>query len=769
MDAVAETERRPEHVQVLLRVTAALSSAVTGAEVAEVVLTEGASALGAATGAIWRIDAGMLALVASRGYADETRVLVARLPLEPWVPVADAASRGASVWIPTRTDYLARYPRSATRISSQLDRSTEAAVACVPLVRDGVVTGVIAFSFEHARRFDADERALIELLGLHCAQGLERARLYDVERIARRKAEEGRERASFLAKASALLASSLDYETTLGNVARLAVPRMADWCVVEMADRDGVAMPVAIAHVDPAKIEMARTLRVRYPPDRAQGVYEVLRTGTSRLVPEITDEMLVASARGDAERLRLTRELSLRSSMTVAIPSRGRERALGAITFVGAESGRTYGPEDLEMGELLGERAGLAIASAQLFQGEQRARDHLARLLEATAAFAAARTLADVGHVAIDLAGKVVGADRVLVWRHDPGDAELELIAHSGVPDEVLESARHTAYDSDAVVAVVARTRTSYFTDASFVPTAGVVAGSAIALVVQDRLVGALGLAFHGPRGFDPDERAFLRSIADQCAQALDRVRLYDEAIKAVQARDDFLSIAGHELRTPLTALHLQLGSLIALARQDDGASRLAERAGKALGQAERLGRLIDELLDVSRVAQGQLRLDVEEVELGELVVEIVARLEGEFRRAGVAPRLDLHAARGRWDRGRIDQVITNLLANAVKYGAGKPIEVSVGERDGRATLAVIDHGIGIDRDAQARIFDRFERAVSSRHYGGLGLGLWISRQIVIAHGGAIEVHSEIGAGARFEVHLPVAGPNDGDGDGASP
>jgi len=328
------------------------------------------------------------------------------------------------------------------------------------------------------------------------------------------------------------------------------------------------------------------------------------------------------------------------------------------------------------------------------------------------------------------------------------------------VPEAAIAAARTTArLDGDSTVSRVARARESYFTDETFVPTAGVVAGSAIPLVVQDRLVGVLGLAFHGTRGFAADERAFLRSVGDQCAQALDRVRLYDEAIKAIRVRDDFLSIAGHELRTPLTALHLQLGSLTTLARQDGTPPKLGDRAGKALNQAERLGRLVDELLDVSRIAQGRLTLDVEDVDMGDLVVENVARLEDEFRRAGSSPRLEVVPARGRWDRSRLDQVITNLLANAVKYGSGHPIEVTVEDRGADAVLAVRDYGIGIDRQAQARIFDRFERAVSSRHYGGLGLGLWISRQIVEAHGGSIVVHSDEGSGARFEVHLPKRGP----------
>ncbi len=757
MHAEPDQVRRAEHVRQLLQVTARLSSAVTEAEVVDIVLGEGSAALGADTGGFWRIDGDALVLAGTFEYPAAPRTLVARLPLEPWIPIADAALRRTSVWLESLQDYRAHYPRSVARVVDHL-KATGMAVACIPLGRDGDIRGVLAFAFSRSRRFDDDERAFIELLAQHCMQGIERARLYDAERGARRRAEEGRERAAFLAKASSLLAGSLDYETTLRNVAMLAVPRMADWCAIEMVTGPGQSEQVAVAHVDPAKVELAKELRRKYPPDRTQGVYEVIRTGVAQLVPTFTDEMLVAAAKGDPDRLRLGRELSLHSWMVV--PIRERERILGAISFVGAESGHAYGPEDVEMAEQLGERAGLAIASAQLYQAERRARAQLARLQEATAAFASARTLEDVGQVAVGLAMMGVLADRVMVWRCRDGDDALELIAHGGVPPEHVDAIRRIPTDADVPVAQVTRTREAFFTDAGFVPQVeGVVAGSAIPLTVQGELIGVLGLAFYQPRTFANDERAFLRSVADQCAQAVDRVRSYDEALKAVRVRDDFLSIAGHELRTPLTALHLQLGSLATLARQDGTPAKLGDRAGKALSHAERLARLVDELLDVSRVAQGRLTLDLDDVDLGELATQIVTRLDDELRRAGSTPQIQVVAVRGRWDRARLDQVLTNLLANAIKYGAGFPIEITVEDRGADAIVSVRDHGIGIDPEAQARIFDRFERAVSSRHYGGLGLGLWISRQIVLSHGGSIAVSSEAGAGARFDVILPKAGP----------
>ena len=184
---------------------------------------------------------------------------------------------------------------------------------------------------------------------------------------------------------------------------------------------------------------------------------------------------------------------------------------------------------------------------------------------------------------------------------------------------------------------------------------------------------------------------------------------------------------------------------------------RLVERA---LRQAARLIRLNTELLDVSRIHADRLPLELADVDLGAVAREVIAQFKPDLARAGCSVSLrDGGRIVGLWDRSRVDQIVTNVLANAIKFGAGKPIEISLGEEAGTARLAVRDHGIGIDPAHHAQIFERFERAVSDRHYGGLGLGLYISRKIAEAHGGVILVKSAPGAGATFTVELPCAGP----------
>ena len=170
---------------------------------------------------------------------------------------------------------------------------------------------------------------------------------------------------------------------------------------------------------------------------------------------------------------------------------------------------------------------------------------------------------------------------------------------------------------------------------------------------------------------------------------------------------------------------------------------------------------LTEELLDVSRITSGRLALEPEETDLGQLVGEVAERWKDAARRAGCALRIDApQGVNGLWDRSRLDQVATNLLSNAIKFGEGKPIEIRIEPDTDRVQLIVRDHGIGIPPEDQARIFDRFERAVSKQSYGGIGLGLWIARQIVEAHGGRIEVASEAGQGSTFRVELPKGAPS---------
>ena len=271
-------------------------------------------------------------------------------------------------------------------------------------------------------------------------------------------------------------------------------------------------------------------------------------------------------------------------------------------------------------------------------------------------------------------------------------------------------------------------------------------------------VIGGLFFGHAQPGIFTARDEGLVVAIAAHAASAIDNARLFRELQQAVRVRDDFLSIAGHELKTPLTGLLLQVQGLLRQACKTPHVSleRFADRLAKAESQIGRLKHLIDDLLDVSRITAGRLTLQCEEMDLDALATEVVERHRDVASRARTPITVQVTGScSGRWDRLRLDQVLTNLISNALKYGAGHPVEVEVVADEARVRMSVRDHGIGIGAEDQRRIFERFERAVSNHHYGGLGLGLWIARQIVEQLGGTIRVESEPQRETVFTIDLP--------------
>ncbi len=270
-------------------------------------------------------------------------------------------------------------------------------------------------------------------------------------------------------------------------------------------------------------------------------------------------------------------------------------------------------------------------------------------------------------------------------------------------------------------------------------------------------IYGAITFAMdRSSRHFKPSDVAVGEELGRRVAVAVEHSRLFTNAQEAIRARDDFLSVASHELNTPLTALQLHMDILQQHAREES--SKVLNRIEHVRRQVLRLTKLIRNLLDVSRITSGKLALEYEDVDLSEVVRDAVERSEEAGRRAGSAIEVSAHVpVIGRWDRMRIDQVVSNLLTNAIKYGEAKPIDISVESFGDVARLSVRDRGMGIPPEEQSKIFERFSRTLSAQRYGGFGLGLWIVHQIVSALGGTIEVSSRPGEGATFVVELPLS------------
>jgi predicted ATPase/signal transduction histidine kinase/tRNA A-37 threonylcarbamoyl transferase component Bud32 len=293
-----------------------------------------------------------------------------------------------------------------------------------------------------------------------------------------------------------------------------------------------------------------------------------------------------------------------------------------------------------------------------------------------------------------------------------------------------------------------------------------------VPLVARDTTLGALTLSSATAGRFGPADLELATEIGRRAALAVDNARLLRATQQAVRLRDDFLSVASHELRTPITSLTLSVDRL--LRSEATGTPLPPEALSTSLHRVQhsthRLQRLTNELLDVARIEHGHLDLDPAPAELGALARESTDELRFDLASAGCQVKIDAdQPVAGVWDASRLQQVITNLLSNALKFGARRPIEIRVTGTGEVAKLAVRDHGLGIEPGRQAFIFDRFERAVPTVHYGGLGLGLYIARRIVQAHGGDLRVESEPGHGATFTLTLPLVIPPQVNGETREP
>ncbi|HEX8824987.1 MAG TPA: ATP-binding protein [Archangium sp.] len=268
-------------------------------------------------------------------------------------------------------------------------------------------------------------------------------------------------------------------------------------------------------------------------------------------------------------------------------------------------------------------------------------------------------------------------------------------------------------------------------------------------------------------RSYGPGDLVLAEELVRRAGLAVDNSRLFRKAQEALKARDEFLSMASHDLRSPLTSLRLQLQAVRrSLQPGGDGprvTEKLVSRVESMERQTDRMLHMMDALLDISQMSAGRLELKRQKVDLVELVRGAVATLEEELCQSGVQVRIHAEGpVEGSWDHLRLEQVVDNLLSNAVKYGKGRPVDMTVSTDGTLATLVVRDQGVGVAPEDQERLFDRFERVRLDRSVTGYGVGLWIVRRVVEAHGGSVSVESRLGDGASFIVQLPVRGQTQG-------
>ncbi|MEA2527543.1 MAG: hypothetical protein QOF73_4770 [Thermomicrobiales bacterium] len=606
------------------------------------------------------------------------------------------------------------------------------------LERDGVWEGEL----EHTRR-DGSRVCVEARLVLVSEDG--RGSVLEVNRdaTARKRAEE---RLHFLTEASAALSASLDPAATLAGVARLVVPRLADWCSVHLVEADGAVSRLEVAHADPAKVAWARILQERFPydPNAPRGVPQVLRSGLPEIYPEITDALLEATAR-TAEELAIIRQLGMKSVMIVPLLARGR--TLGAITLVTAESDHRFSPDDLAFAEELAQRCAVAVDNARLYRDAQAAEARYRGLFDGA-------------------------ADAILVFHEDGRylDANPAMIALLGYERDDLLGKRMGDLAIDGPPA--AQTRAARLREAGSLRTE---------TTLRHRDGHLVPVELHATSVDLPSGMVYLAVIRDvterRRAEAAIK-RLNEELEERVRARTAQLTAANQELEAFTYSVSHDLRAPL---RGIDGFSRiLVEDYGSILpDEAKRflqivrdgtvqMGRLVDDLLEFSRLGRQPLQT------MTLLPAGIVARVLDDLHdeRAGRQVEVtvgDLPACQA--DPALLKQVFANLLANAFKYTRGRePARIEVGALEGdrsarEQTYFVKDNGVGFDMAYASKLFGVFQRLHRAEDYEGTGVGLALVQRIVHRHGGQIWAEAEVDRGATFWFTLPASAPDDASAD----
>lgn len=570
----------------------------------------------------------------------------------------------------------------------------------------------------------------------------------------RRRAEQWRE---ILAAARAALMSDVQPQTTLTRIARLLVERTADWCVIAIEDDDGVLHAVGHAHHDATQSDELEALL-------AAGALEVIvAEGLRGDLADGTRTPLRPVPGGVDDRVR-TRLRALGDWHTVPVVGAGRSVGLLAL---GCAASARYGVTDAEAARRLGEDIGVALERTRLFAAVRRRARAASLVADIGVVVAHGGELGSMLSRSCEVMRGHAQAAQVRVWLLEEG--ELVPAASAGDETGACASRRVSLDDPEALAARVAREARPLRVEADDDSTSGGFLG--YPLVVEGRLIGVLGLC---PRAVpDEDLRAALSTSALTLAVGIERTRaeasrehLLGELRRTVHFSELFVGVLGHDLRNPLNAIMTSAQLLRMRARQEAAGVREPDRDQAALrtplerilGSGERMARMIEQLLDLTRVRLGsgirpnRARLDLE---------PLCRQVLDELLVAHPQWRLELvtrGSLTGEWDGDRLAQVVSNLAGNAVQHGdPARPLRVELdGEDEGQVVLRVWNAGV-IPEALLPTLFDPF-RGSSSRHASGaqgLGLGLFITQQLVEAHGGEIDVCSTAAGGTRFEVVLP--------------
>ena len=587
-----------------------------------------------------------------------------------------------------------------------------------------------------------------------------------------------------LSDASVALTTSLVLDETIQRVARVIVPGLADWCIIDLVDNESgqpIVRRAAAVHADPQAQPLLDEMARRFPPrlDRPTLSRPVIDTGRSMLVPDASDELIEQVA--PPEQAALVRRIGVRSC--IVVPLRARERLLGVVALF--SSRRSYTPDDLALAEELGRRIAIAVDNALLFTEVRESAERLERLHVVTSALSRAVTADEVAATVIREAVAALHATEAIFCLMTPDRAWLEIMRQVGLPEATARDWRRFAVDGPFPLSEAVRTGSPIFLEnREAVVTrypelreanARAIAGAWVALPLTSNgaAIGGLAFGFAHPREFAPVDRAFALTLAQQCAQALERARLYEaehaarmeaedarhRADEANRTKTEFLAVMSHELRTPLNAIAgyaelLEIGIHGPLNdSQREAVARIQRSERHLLG-------LINDVLNFAKLEAGHVRLELGPVAVHETLAALEALVAPQVREKQLGYRyvpcssdVAVHA-----DSEKVRQILLNLLSNAIKFTEPEGrIVVTCTIEPNVIRLHVSDTGPGIPADKLERIFEPFVQLHPgrTRRYEGTGLGLAISRDLARAMNGEITVESSAAGGSRFTLTLP--------------
>ncbi len=659
---------------------------------------------------------------------------------------------------------------STSDLRSPLLRSEVRSAVGVPLLIENRVIGVLRAGSVQFRQFTSDDLRLLQIVADRLALAIDRGRLAEAERAARTEAD-----------ASNVLASSLDYERTLKDLASNAVPALADWCSIFIREDSGQIRMIALAVDDPSRAEFARWFEERFSldPDREVGVPYVFRTGQPEIVGSVSHQRLWLQAR-DSDEMAILRTANLTSVINVPLHAHGS--VIGVMSFTSTNAARRFGEADLVLMQDLANRASLAIDNGRLYRASQaairRAEQQAEQLRQLTAASVLINTglsLDEVLQEITDQARAVIGANLAVTSLTQGENWAQAITARSLSPEYEGWRDYDAPVDGSGIYHLVCETnRPMRLTQTELEAHPDYRAFGShrgehpplngwLAVPLADRNgrnIGLIQLSDKVEGEFSEGDEQITLQLAQIAAIAIENAHLYREVQDALNVRDQFLSIASHELKTPLTTVkgYVQLLNRY-LHRPEMERSHLEESVQELQQQVRRLEVLLSDLLDSSRIQQGRLDLRPGPMDLSNLARQVLTRFEQAIERRD-SHHLVLDAPtpiEGVWDYDRLDQILSNLISNALKYSPkGGEVRVSVSDDEGEAVVQVSDQGIGMSLEEQSRLFEPFTRSEMARRTAdGTGLGLYITRKMLEQHGGTISVESETLRGTTFILRLP--------------